>query len=71
VFDPGLGQVRAGFLVSRYWYVLRRRLQRDSLLDIAEFRAKTSGAINPAPTAGVIVADGLESRKTAAKTGPK
>jgi hypothetical protein len=46
VFDPGLGLIRAGFLFSRYGL----RFSHDWGA-IPQFRAKISGARNPAPNA--------------------
>jgi len=70
VFDPGLGQVRAGFFFSRYGFDFRAIGQNP-------FRAKPFEASrknkqrekDPAPGAGLIAAAGFESRQTGPKTG--
>jgi hypothetical protein len=62
VFDPGLGQVRAGFLVSRLIAAFSNGKPDATLPENAEWiqfralegklpagRAKTSGAGNPSP----------------------
>jgi hypothetical protein len=45
VFDPGLGQVRAGFFFSRYGFNFRAALSGV----IPSIRAKTNSARNLAP----------------------
>jgi hypothetical protein len=64
VFDPGLGQVRAGFFFSRYGFNFRA-IGEFSPYD---FTQKQAARENPAPGAGLIAAASPESRQTGPKT---
>jgi hypothetical protein len=60
VFDPGLGQVRVGFLVSRYGFKFRAIEENPD--------AQKQAALGlPAPVAGLIAAQDRESRQSGSK----
>jgi hypothetical protein len=65
VFDPGLGQVRAGFFFSRYGFNFRAIGQKP----LDEPRKNKQREKDPAPGAGLIAAGSPESRQTGPKTG--
>jgi hypothetical protein len=74
VFDPGLGQVRAGFFFSRYGFTVLitedRRVFPRERETIPSSRAKTNSARKSrAGLAGLIAGDGLKSRQRGLKTG--
>jgi hypothetical protein len=66
VFDPGLGQVRAGFFFSRYGVNFRAIRKRS-----VKSAQKQAARGIPAPGAGLIAGVRLKSRKTGLKTGRK
>jgi hypothetical protein len=59
VFDPGLGQVRAGFFFSRYGFNFRAIGDNPF-----EPRKNKQREKYPAPGVGLIAAGGLESRQS-------
>jgi hypothetical protein len=80
VFDPGLGQVRAGFLFSRYVAAFSNGKPVSTLPENAGWvqfsryqrpRKNNQREKNPAPDAGLIAAHGPESRQTGPKMARK
>jgi hypothetical protein len=63
VFDPGLGRIRAGFLVSRYGFDFRAIGERSP-----KSAQKQAARGIPAPGAGLIAGKRPESRKTGLKS---
>jgi hypothetical protein len=63
VFDPGLGQVRAGFLVSRYGF--------NFCGSLGTAQKQTAREKSRAGLGGLIAAGSPESRQTGAKAGQK
>jgi len=63
VFDPGLGQVRAGFFFSRYGFDFRATVDASRQPRKNKQREKT-----PAPGAGLIAGKNLMSRQSAVET---
>jgi hypothetical protein len=65
VFDPGLGQVRAGFFFSRYGANFRPAGERS----LKSAQKQAARGISRAGVAGLIAGALSKSRKTGPKTG--